>query len=72
MATLAIFLIKYFILFIYWLCIWLPFFKGLQFGDCVFLLHRQCGESKHFKTLKQNEKVWPSACCKAQKHYFGN
>jgi hypothetical protein len=40
------------------------------FDDCVFLLGRQCGESKCSKTLKLSERVYPSACCKVQKHYL--
>jgi len=47
-------------------------FQGLEFDDCVFLLRRQCGESRRFRTLKLSEWVYPSACCKVQKHYLGS
>jgi hypothetical protein len=46
------------------------FFQGLEFGYCVFLLSRQCGKSRHFRTLKLSERVCPLACYKVQKHYL--
>jgi hypothetical protein len=38
----------------------------------LFLLGRQSGESRHFRTVKLSERVCPSACCKVQKHYLGS
>jgi hypothetical protein len=47
------------------------FFQGLEFGYCVFLLSRQCGESRRFRTLKLSERVLPKCKLQSSKALLG-
>jgi hypothetical protein len=58
--------------FFLWLYIWLPFFfKGQSLVIVYFLLNRQCGESRLFRTLKLSERVCPSAMLQSSKALLG-
>ncbi len=80
MATAAIFLIKQLAvtLFFGYVFGYHFFFQGLEFGYCVFFFSRQCGKSKHVKTLKlmwqiktfQNSETEQKCLSKTQKHYL--